>query len=433
METLLPVYTFSPLFRPCFIAGIIAIIRIQMSRLNQKKLKKLAKKVWGNIKTVLLTIRRKLKLIIALILLFAVVLFLIVELFSVLLIKKLGWNYEPAYLRIIKGYTSSNLVGGRTEYHSWGSWNVSNYSGRIANNCFDIKYNFNSYGARDKERSKEGQNRTIVLGDSFTEGWGVPQDKILAADLEKLSGKEYLNFGVSGSGTGPLNEYVLYRDFASEFEHDAVLVGFYPGNDFKDNDPVAWGGSTTVYYRPFWKLTEDKQDIEIVYFAKQEEGKFLPGLEPENRTPHFKIYQGAREFSAFLNLLVVLQNYKISLSKQSATQFAYNLEVSEDAKQATLIAYDKFAQLIGDKKKYIFVIPAASDVFYYLKTGKAKVPQFEEFKDSLTSQGWQVIDTIDAFANLPEDKIPEYFICDGHWNYKGDQLVADYLHKIIDQ
>lgn len=366
-----------------------------------------------------------------LILLVLIISIILIELASLILIKKLGWNYEPAYLRLIKGYTSSNLVGGRTEYHSWGSWNVPHYTGRIANNCFDVTYKFNSYGARDKEREKMGKNRTIVLGDSFTEGWGVDQDKILAANLEKLSGNEYLNFGIAGSGSGPLTEYILYRDFASQFEHDAVLVGFYLGNDFKDNDPKAWGGLTKMYYRPFWKLTEDKTDFEAQHFADKIEGKFLPGMEPENRAAHFTVFDNAREFSALMNLITVLKNYKISLSKESAQQFAYELDVPDDSLTANVLIYNRFSEFVGDKRKYVFIIPSATDVLYYVKTGKVKPAKVEQLKETLTKQGWRVIDTIDAFASLPEDKIPEHFICDGHWNDKGNKLAADYIYKAI--
>ncbi len=374
------------------------------------------------------------KFIIASILFFSIIILISLEVFSILLIKRLGWNYEPAYLRLIKGYTSANLVGGRTEDRSWGSWNVPSYEGRIANNCFDVKYKFNSYGARDKERSEIGKNRTLVLGDSFTEGWGVDQDKILASELEKVSGKEFLNFGVAGSGSGGLNEFILYRDFASKFEHDAVMVGFYPGNDFKDNDPEAWQGLSKVYYRPFWELTNDKKDIKIVYYTEKIKGKYLPGLEPENKKAHFTTYTNWREFSALYNLLTVMQNYKISLnSNRKLSESAYDLNVSDDAIAANLIVYDKFAKLINDKKKYIYVIPAATDVFYYRNNGKKKVPKFEAFKKNLTSQGWTVIDLIDVFANLPEKEIPGYFICDGHWNAKGNKLVADHLYKALNQ
>jgi hypothetical protein len=168
-----------------------------------------------------------------------------------------------------------------------------------------------------------------------------------------------------------------------------------------------------------------------VYFAKQEEGKFLPGLEPSNKAPHFKVYDHAREFSATLNLITVLQNYKISLSKESKQKFSYKLEVSDDTLTASLIIYDKFSKLIGEKNKAIVVIPAGSDVFNYLKSGKKEIPKFVEYKKNLTDRGWQVIDTMEAFSKLPENEISNYFICDGHWNEKGNALAAEYINKTL--
>ena len=356
-----------------------------------------------------------------------------IEVFSIILIKKMGYNWEPAYLRLIKGYTSSNLVGGRTEDSSWGSWNVPNYEGRIANNCFDVKYKFNSYGARDKERSISGKNRTLVFGDSFVEGWGVDQDKILAADLERISGKEFLNFGNSGSGFAVLNEYILYRDFAHKYEHDAVLAGLTVGNDFTDNDPTAWLGNAKLFYRPFWKLSEDKKEVETIYLSPYVKGKFTAGLEPKNRALHFKVFNDWKDFSAFLRVAEFIQSNKVYFSKDSdlAKTFRYDLEYPDDAITATLLLYDKFSKLIGDKKKYVVIIASAPDVYHYINNGKRKSPKMESFKESLRSQGWQVIDTMDAFGTLSYEEIPQHFICDGHWSAKGIELAAKYVHKSI--
>lgn len=356
-----------------------------------------------------------------------------IEIYSIILIKRLGLNWEPAYLKIIKGYRSANLVGGRTEYHSWGSWNVENYEGRIANYCFDVKYKFNSYGARDKERSTTGKDRTLIFGDSFVEGWGVDQDKIIAAQLEKISGKEVLNFGISGSGFAVLNEYLLYKDFASKFEHDSVIVGLTIGNDFADNDTNAWLGNAKLYYRPFFKLSDDQKEVKAIYTAPKIEGAYTFGLEPKNKTAHFTTYSNWREFSAFLNLSRFIQSHLTYFSKNSALakKSNYNLEFPEDAITASLLVHEKFSKLIGDKKKYILIIPSANDVYYYLDSNKPKAPRMENFKKTLADQGWQVIDSMEAFTNLPADKIPEYFICDGHYSAKGDRLVAEYINKAV--
>lgn len=354
------------------------------------------------------------------------------EFFSILLIKNMGYAWEPTYLRIIKGYKTSNLFGGRIEDNSWGQWNVPNYKGRVANNCFNVEYKFNSYGARDKNRSISGKDRTLVFGDSFIEGWGVDQDKTIPAFLEENSGKEFLNFGIS-DGFSVLNEYLLYKDFASKFQHDAVIVGLTVGNDFTDNDPSSWGGLVNVYYRPFWKLSSDKKDVNIVYFIPRVKGKYVPSLDPKNNSSDSKTPLNLKTFSAFLMASEFIQDHKIYFSKDSALsrKSTYDLDFSEDDIIATRLIYEKFSKLIGEKKKYVVLLPSAIDVYHYLNSKNHVYTRFEQFKKDLNSQGWYVIDAINAFSSVPEKEIPKYFICDGHWSAKGNQLAAQYISKFI--
>lgn len=376
--------------------------------------------------------KKKVIFSILLVLFFLAISAISIEAFSILTIKRLGYLWEPAYLRMIKGYKTSNMYGSRTEDHSWGPWGVPNYEGYVKNHCMDFKIKFNQYGTRDKNRTISGKGRTLVFGDSFIEGWGVDQDKTLPAYLEKISGKEFLNFGNSG-GFSILNEYILYRDFTNKFEHDAVIVGLTVGNDFADNDASIWGGNAKLYYRPFWKLSSDKKDVEAVYFAPYVKGKFVPGAEPKTKELPPKLYENWKDFSASLNLFRFIQDHKVYFSRKGALaqEFNYNLKgVQDDSITAVVLLYDKFAKLAGDKKKYVVVLPSATDIYHYLNR-KQKSPKMEEFKKNLTKQGWQVIDAIDAFVNLPENKISSYYLCDGHPSAKANELFAQYIYKFI--
>ncbi len=374
--------------------------------------------------------KKKIVFSILLVLSFLIISAITIEAFSILIIKRTGYLWEPAYLRMIKGYKTSHMYGSRTEDHSWGQWSVPNFSGNVVNQCMDFKITFNQYGARDKNRSKSGKGRTLVFGDSFIEGWGVDQDKTLPAYLEKISGKEFLNFGNSG-GFSILNEYLLYKDFASEFEHDAVIVGLTVGNDFDDNNAIVWGGNAYLYYRPFWKLSDDKKDVEAVYYAPFVKGKYVPGNEPRKEEPA-KLYENWKDFSASLNLFRFIQDHKVYFSRKGAlaSKFTYNLDYSNDAITAVVLLYDKFAKLIGDKKKYVVILPSATDVYHSL-IKKQKTPKMEEFKKNLSNQGWQVFDAIDAFVNLPENKLSSYYLCDGHPSAKAYELFAQYIYKFI--
>lgn len=374
--------------------------------------------------------KKKIVFIIFLILFTTILLLTSIEIYSIFIIKKLGYIWEPAYLRMIKGYKSSNMWGARTEDHSWGQWGVPNFQGNVVNMCMDYTIKFNSWGARDKERSLSGKNRTLVIGDSFTEGWGVDQDKTLPADLEKLTGKEFLNFGSAG-GMDVLNAYVFYKDFAYKFEHDAVISEFTVGNDFEDNDLAAWEGNAKLFYRPFWKLSPDKKDFEVVYYAPFVKGKFVPGLEPKNKVTA-KLYDSWTDFSAALNLVRFINGHNIYFKRENAltAKYYYNLDYSDDATTATVLMYDKFAKLIGDKEKYVLMFPSATDIYHYLAQKKIP-PKMETFKKTLSGQGWKVIDAIYAFSDIPEKEVSKYWLCDGHPSAQGYKLIANYVHKFI--
>jgi hypothetical protein len=157
-----------------------------------------------------------------------------------------GKDWVPAYLR---GDTS---LSWRSESDPWGGWHLANATARQVGTCFDVSLRSNSYGARDRERTVDGENRVLVLGDSFVEGWGVEEEERFTNVMEPLLKREVLNFG-SDNFLGPLQYEILYRDLASQFEHDLLVIGFAPDNDFTDNDLSLWRGwRGRNRYRPYY-------------------------------------------------------------------------------------------------------------------------------------------------------------------------------------
>lgn len=98
----------------------------------------------------------------------------------------------------------------------------------------------NSHGMRSPEVPVEkppGTYRIAVLGDSYTFGWGVEQEKVFTRWMEKELSKsspagvtvEVLNFGVPGYAT--FQEVASFFDKGRQFQPDAVLV-YFISNDF---------------------------------------------------------------------------------------------------------------------------------------------------------------------------------------------------------
>lgn len=150
---------------------------------------------------------------------------------SLMLLRATHSNRRPSYL-------SGTLRGGRRDDQAWGVWGVLGYRGTLASECFNVAYSFNGVGARDRDRPRFGEHRTVVLGDSFMEGYGVGQADRLSDLLETARQRPFLNFATAGD-FGPLQYTLVYQHLAASFEHEALLVGFFPANDFTDNDPAS--------------------------------------------------------------------------------------------------------------------------------------------------------------------------------------------------
>lgn len=104
---------------------------------------------------------------------------------------------------------------------------------------FGVSLSVNSHGMRDDEATlarRPGTRRILALGDSWTFGAGVEAGQTWPDHLERLLGGparvDVLNTGVSGYETH--HEALYYERDLIKFEHDLVLVGFYPVNDVHD-------------------------------------------------------------------------------------------------------------------------------------------------------------------------------------------------------
>jgi len=96
----------------------------------------------------------------------------------------------------------------------------------------------NRHGMRDDEaelEKPEGMTRVVVLGDSITFGWGVPQSMTYPEILEGLlnqssdrggaTGVEVMNFGVGNYNT--VDELAILRHRALAFQPDMILLGVF--------------------------------------------------------------------------------------------------------------------------------------------------------------------------------------------------------------
>ena len=84
-----------------------------------------------------------------------------------------------------------------TEANVWGAWHKENSVTSQKRSCFDVVYESNEIGARDKSFKMNSPKDIILIGDSFAEGYGVNYNDTSQRYLEVLTNTNILNFGVS--------------------------------------------------------------------------------------------------------------------------------------------------------------------------------------------------------------------------------------------
>jgi hypothetical protein len=119
---------------------------------------------------------------------------------------------------------------------------------------FAARVAISSQGLRDRvypEARVAGLCRMLVVGDSFTWGFGVQQDEIWHERIEaRHPDWEILNAGVAGYATDQELLYLEQRGLA--LRPDAVLLLFHP-NDLLENAEHATSG----YYKPYFERRTD--------------------------------------------------------------------------------------------------------------------------------------------------------------------------------
>lgn len=294
----------------------------------------------------------------------------------------------------------------------FGVWHLPNTSFRHRKSCFDVIYQTNEEGMRDKSRRRDGSSsRVLLIGDSFIEGWGVPEQDRLSNLLEKFWGKEALNFGTSGY-FGPTQYYLLYKTFAKKFFHDEVIVGILPSNDFNDDDFERWKDKGR--HRPFWvgeypkyQLTYPKSVLEGMSWKRYVGGFF-------------------REFSYLYNAVkYVFLSRKMGNHASGDKVFSRFYDFEEVEYKRMAYSLEQLRNETEGKRLTVLLIPILNDIRRYDQDGKSPLALGLEALGK--EKGFEVYDLTPWFHQNKNEWAQYYFSCDNHWSPYGNQRAFEFL------
>jgi len=314
---------------------------------------------------------------------------------------------------------------------NFGVWHPNYATYRHQHYCFDVIYQANSYGARDKERARvASEARLIVLGDSFVEGYGVADEDRISNRLEKNTGMPHLNFGTNGD-FGPTQYYLLYKTLGQEFSHDGVLIGILPANDFADDDLTFGQAYHVTRYRPYWQ--GDYPNYALVYHVDTlEDSTFRPHIisaPSVSESRYESVKKFLRRFSytydTFLQIIHVSRG-TAEVTVDYATYSGY-YEYTEPQLKRLEYSLEQIIALAGDKPVVIFTIPVKQDFERYHQVGSAPLSTaLEQFSQT---HHLQYVDLLPVMYRHT-DNWQDYFLsCDAHWNGYGYETAVYYLEE----
>jgi hypothetical protein len=334
--------------------------------------------------------------------------------------------YRPLYLEKVN---DQHLW--RTERHDWGAWHRPSGRASHTDNCFSVTYRSNSYGARDQERSLTTDvKRAVMLGDSFVEGFAVDEDSRLSNLLERYFGIEILNFGMTHFG--PLQYQILYEKLVRQFDHDAVIIGFLPDNDFTDNDP------------DFNRAKPDFASRYIPYYGANG-GVFYPRPRPGPDEPSPFAHQYDRDNPETRSLVQNLSRlfwayglyrdvrYRVSVLRypRPASYVGYfETDAARIARvTATLVAIKESA---SPRPVLVVFFPDYTSWSYVVThPGSLERSAVAGMRAVLESRGIATVDLLEQWLQRGLDKESVYLPCDGHWNEAGHHAAFEAVRPLV--
>ena len=161
-------------------------------------------------------------------------------------ILPLDWSEEQA-----RFYRYDPELGWKGKPNASGTFRTVDFSSWVQLNSRGLRAPETAYKVRPQER------RILVLGDSFTWGFGVNANERFTETLQsELNNTSVLNAGCSGYGTD--QELLFYRSEGRKYTANTVVVALHLRSDVKNNiasrqygsyKPVAWSENGKLIFK----------------------------------------------------------------------------------------------------------------------------------------------------------------------------------------
>ena len=298
----------------------------------------------------------------------------------------------------------------------------------------------NSEGLRDRSyvyKKPEGIMRIVVLGDSFTWGYGVEDKERYTEILENglLENIQVINMGVSGYGTD--QEFHTLKNEGVKYNPDLVIIAFQIGTDIGDNT------HTVRYtYPKSMFILDNNNKLTLTNVPVPQKEEWLKREEIENND-NVTLFLSFRRFMAHHShayvfiadrivstpkLLNLFKKIRIA-DKETRSRRVYGFNhYNWNLTRAILKEIDAVAKT-NDAKTMIVVIPTREQVN---RNGDSEINW--ALVDFGKKNNIPVLDLLPEFREHAKNGEQLYFKNDCHWNTNGHKLAAELIYdKLIEE
>jgi len=302
--------------------------------------------------------------------------------------------------------------------------------------------------------------RIAILGDSFVEGYSVERAKTVSSRINRLikargQDGEVFNFGVGGYST--FQEYLVYKQIASTYRPQVVLLGFYLDNDVRNNDrwleSAVNTGQTKAESRPFLEVDSSGEwsttGIDIVTARQQYEYEIARRQEWPLRDARKSVLlrvlgrtirrlQGSIVSPDGIETLVTQQKDSVDVSR-------FGVHFCEEPKEmtaawavtATVLERLRDEVHANGAQLMIFTVPALQEVYKGAMEARVegsiqaericfeRAPGYQRLRGILDVLGIASVDLLPTFRDAARKENATLFRGDGHWGPRGHALAAE--------
>lgn len=274
---------------------------------------------------------------------------------------------------------------------------------------------FNYYNPLGFPTDKENFNRTpdatipstVLIGDSFVEGYYVPYEQSFAYLLDqKLSNGQVINLGVSGYAP---DQYLLSsREHLKNYNVENIVTTFFPYDDISSVFSDKFEG----YAKPYFK--QDQFDAPINLPLKKLKGNV------DDKNMFIRLI---RKTDLFTVLRPSLRKI-ISMIRPTSVAKAVVYEKSQMQKPLALI--NQIKKENANTNFLVYYIPSCEE-FLDTLIYEHNINIYLELCGELNLQCAYLTVDISKYPDISVLYIPK----DGHFTKLGSALVADQLYKLL--